>query len=136
MGRGMVIAIRRSWITQDEEIKLIKLVINRVLNAQPIELDKYSDLVEDYLKYLLGKDVEYYFDESSPWRKIKYIDIDDETSIIFYHTDSIDEIKIVDEYSTKYYNIFIEGDIIEVRTPKGSTYIMMNCKLKDVKPRE
>jgi len=132
----MVIAIRRSWITQDEEIKLIKQVINRALNAQPIELDKYSDLVEDDLKYLLGKDVEYYFDESSPWREIKYIDIDDETSIIFYRTDSIDEVRIEDEGGVKYYNVFIEGDIIEVRTPKGSTYIMMNCKLKDVKPQE
>jgi hypothetical protein len=132
----MVIIIRRSWITQDEEIKLIKQAINRALNAQPIELNKYRDLIEGDLKYLLGKNVEYYFDEPSPWRRITYIDIDDEISINFYRTDSIDEIKIEDEYSTKYYNIFIEGDIMEVRTPKGSTYIMMNRKLKDVKPRE
>lgn len=123
--------------TQEEEVNAIKKVINDVLDLQPIERIEYAEYVEDRLRHKLNKHVEYWFDESSPWRKLKSIDVDRETWVDIYCIDDIDTIKIEDEDGKeRYYDIFIEGNVIEVSSPGGRVYIMTNCKLKDVKPQE
>jgi len=123
--------------TQEEEIEAIKKVINYVLDFQPIERMEYADYVEDRLRHKLNKHVEYWFDESSQWRRLKSIDVDRETWVDIYRIDDIDTIEIEDEDGkVRYYDIFIEGIVMGVSSPGGSVYIMTNCKLKDVKPQE
>ena len=123
--------------TQEEEIEAIKKVINYVLDFQPIERMEYADYVKDRLRHKLNKHVEYWFDESSQWRRLKSIDVDRETWVDIYRIDDIDTIEIEDEDGkVRYYDIFIEGIVMGVSSPGGSVYIMTNCKLKDVKPQE
>lgn len=115
-----------------DTIKIIKDVINDVLMLQPLETDKFRDYVEERLKLKLNTDAEYHFDEYGDWKRLRTFKVDDETYIDIYEIDDIDEVGINDEW----FNVFIEGKIIEVSTPRTVEYIMIDCKVKDVKPQE
>jgi len=115
---------------------VIKEVVERVLSRQPLTRSEFKKYVEDLLLKRLGDgvSVEYWFDESSPWKDVRSIELGDGAYITVYNIEDVDTLEVSTGLDVDYFNIHINGKVVAVCNEISCEYIMVNCELRKVEP--